>query len=75
MCLAPLSDILNRTGKGFHISGSSPVVSHLVYMDDLKLRYMATRKLKLSHQFTHLIFILMIFVWTLEQQSVVLWLL
>ena len=37
MCLAPLSDIVNCTGKGFHISGLSPVVSHLVYMDDLKL--------------------------------------
>ena len=37
MCLTPLSDILNCTGKGFHISGSSSVVRHLVYMDDLKL--------------------------------------
>ena len=43
MCLTPLSDILNRTGKGFHISSSPSVVSHLVYMDDLKLygRYQA----------------------------------
>ena len=37
ICLALLSDILNCSGKGFHISGSSSVVSHLVCMDDLKL--------------------------------------
>ena len=30
MCLAPLSDILNRAGKGFHFSGSPTIVSHFI---------------------------------------------
>ena len=37
MCLAPLSDILTDTQKGYHISNSATVINHLVYMDDLKL--------------------------------------
>ena len=35
--LAPLSDILKHTGKGYHLSNSHVAVKHLVYMDDLKL--------------------------------------
>ena len=37
MTLAPLSFILDKTSKGYHLSNSSTVVNHLVYMDDIKL--------------------------------------
>jgi len=37
MCLTPLSDILNCTGKGYCLSNSPVAVNHLVYMGDLKL--------------------------------------
>ena len=35
LCLFPLSTLLRQTSKGFIIDGS--VISHLLYMDDLKL--------------------------------------
>ena len=37
MTLALLSFILDKTSKGYHLSNSSTIVNHLVYMDELKL--------------------------------------
>ena len=37
MTLAPLSFILDKTSKDYHLSNSSTIVNHLVYMDDIKL--------------------------------------
>ena len=37
MALMPLSIILNNSGKGYLLQHQNPHVSHLVYMDDIKL--------------------------------------
>ena len=37
MALMPLSIILNNSGKGYLLQHQNPRVSHLVYMDDIKL--------------------------------------
>ena len=37
MALMPLSIILNNSGKGYLLQRQNPRVSHLVYMDDIKL--------------------------------------
>jgi len=70
MCLAPLSDIFNCTGKGYNFSRSFTVVNHVVYMDDLKLYSCSQTKIELLVHTT--IFPLMISVCALEQQSTVL---
>ena len=37
LALMPVSTLLNETGKGFQIATSLPKLSHLLYLDDLKL--------------------------------------
>ena len=37
IALIPLSTILNATGKGFYFKKDSPIINHLLYLDDLKL--------------------------------------
>jgi len=35
--LMPVSSLLNQSGKGFQVTASLPKLSHLLYLDDLKL--------------------------------------
>ena len=37
LALMPISTLLNQSGKGFQIVTSLPKLSHLLYLDDLKL--------------------------------------
>ena len=37
LALMPVSTLLNRSEKGFQIATSLPKLSHLLYLDDLKL--------------------------------------
>ena len=64
ICLIPLTEQLNRLNTGYEEHMMKTKISHLLYMDDLKLTAKADEELR--KQIKQLKLLAMIFIWTLD---------
>jgi hypothetical protein len=62
ICLIPLTEQLNRLNTGYEEHTTKTKISHLLYMDDLKL--MLIQKKNFENKYKQLKLLAVIFIWT-----------
>ena len=67
ICLIPLTEQLTRLNTGYEEHMMKTKISHLLYMDDLKLIAKSDEELRKQIQLKLLV---MIFIWTLDLRNV-----
>jgi hypothetical protein len=63
-CLIPLTEQLNRLNTGYEEYITKTKISHLLYMDDLKL--LVNQRKNFENKYKQLKLLTMIFIWTLD---------